>query len=68
MSISFDPLRKFMKEHGITYYYLANHGIEAPTLQRLRKNQVVTTKTINKLCKIMKCQPSGLIEFTDEND
>ena len=68
MPISFKPLRQYMKEHKISYYYLANQGIEAPTLQRLRHDKPITTDTLEKLCKIMKCQPGQLIEYIDDVD
>ena len=66
MSISFKPMRDFMKTHGISYYYLSNQGIDAQTLQRIRHDKTVTTETLGKLCQIMNCQPSDLIEYVDE--
>ena len=39
------------------------------TLNKLRKNETVTTETINKLCVYLDCQPGDLLEFEpDEND
>jgi len=67
MSISFAPMRKYMEDNKISYYFLANQGIEAPTLQRIRHDQPITTETLGKLCSIMKCQPSDLIEYIDDN-
>lgn len=57
-----------MKEHGISYYYLANAGIDAGTLQRIRQDLPVTTKTLGYICKIMRCQPGDLIEYIDSTD
>ena len=68
MPISFKPLRQYMKENNISYYFLANQGIEAPTLQRLRHDKPITTDTLGKLCKIMKCQPDKLIVYIDDVD
>ena len=56
MPISYQPMRDYMKEHGISYYYLANAGIDAGTLQRIRQDLPVTTKTLGYICKIMRCQ------------
>ncbi len=67
MPISFEPMRKFMKKNKISYYYLANQGIEAPTLQRIRHDRPITTETLGKLCQIMNCQPGQLIEYIAEN-
>ena len=68
MPISFNPMRQFMKEHHISYYYLANQGIESPTLHRIRHDNPITTETLGKLCKIMKCQPGQLIEYIEDNE
>lgn len=68
MPISFGPMRQFMKDHHISYYYLANQGIESPTLHRIRHDNPITTETLGKLCKIMKCQPGQLIEYIEEDE
>lgn len=67
MPISFEPMRKFMKKNKISYYYLANQGIEAPTLQRIRHDRPITTETLGKLCQIMNCQPGQLIAYIEED-
>ena len=66
MSISFRPMREYMKQHHISYYRLGNEGIDPQTLQRIRHDQPVTTTTLGMLCKIMGCQPGELIEYIDD--
>ena len=66
MPISFDPMREYMRKHKISYYYLSNEGIESATLQRLRHDEPVTTGTIEKLCRIMNCQPGDLMCYREE--
>ena len=68
MPISFRPMREFMKENKISYYRLANEGIDAQTLQRLRHDRPITTETLGKLCCIMNCQPGDLIEYIPDSD
>lgn len=69
MSISYKALRKTMEEHGISWYMLAQNGMDNHTLQRLRKDQNITTKTIDKLCNILNCTPNDILTFTkDEID
>lgn len=68
MPISFSPMRKYMQEHNISYYYLANEGIEPGTLQRIRHDQPVTTTTLGKLCKIMHCSPEDLICYQESEE
>lgn len=58
-----------MEKNHISFYRLANSGIDAQTLQRIRHNKPVTTATLERLCFIMNCQPSDLIEYhRDDND
>lgn len=68
MSISYEPMRKYMKEHKISYYFLAEQGIESPTLHRIRHDKPITTKTLGKICRILKCQPGELIEYIEDKE
>lgn len=66
MAISFRPMREYMQKNHISYYRLGNEGIDAQTLQRIRRDQPITTTTLGLLCKIIQCQPGDLIEYIDE--
>lgn len=55
-----------MAVHKISYYHLANEGIDPQTLQRIRHDRPVTTDTLDKLCAIMRCQPGDLIAWRRE--
>lgn len=68
MPISFAPMRQYMKEHNISYYYLANQGMELATLHRIRHDRNVTVETVGKLCKILNCQPADLIRYDVETE
>ena len=61
-------MREYMEKNKISYYRLANEGIDAQTLQRIRHDKPVTTETLAKLCRIMRCQPDDLIEYVAETD
>ena len=59
-------MRQLMEQKKISFYRLANEGIDAQTLQtlqRIRHDKPVTTETLGKLCEIMECQPGELIEY-----
>lgn len=56
-------MRQYMKEREISFYRLANEGIDAQTLQRIRQDRPITTETLGKLCRIMHCQPKDLIRY-----
>lgn len=36
------------------------------TLARLGKNEDVSTKTIEKICEFLNCQPEDIMEYTKE--
>jgi len=38
------------------------------TINKLRKNQIVTTDTIDKLCVFLKCQPEDILEFQIDSE
>ena len=63
--ITFRPMRQYMEEHHISYYWLANEGIDAQTLQRIRHDRPITTDTLGRLCAIMHCQPADLIDYQE---
>lgn len=62
--IIFDPLWKTMKEKGVSTYWLReNCGIDSKTVRRLRNNENVETKTINKLCAVLNCDLADVLEY-----
>lgn len=63
--IVYDKLWQTMKNKGITQYALIN---PAGQLSRLRKNQNISSHTINTLCDILDCQPGDLMEYIREED
>ena len=63
--ITFRPMRQYMEEHHISYYWLANEGIDAQTLQPIRHDRPITTDTLGRLCAIMRCQPADLIDYQE---
>ena len=67
MAISFRPMREYMAKNSISYYRLGNEGIDSNTLQRIRHDKPITTATIDKLCRIMNCQPGDLIEYIPDS-
>lgn len=53
-----------MKRKGVSQYDLIKrHGISTGQLDRIRKNQNITTQTLDKLCKILKCNLKDIAEF-----
>ena len=65
--IIFTKLFKLMKEKQLTTYKIRKEKIiNEGTLQRLRKNDPVTTETIASLCQALNCQPADIMEYIEE--
>ena len=41
-------------------------GIDSKTVRRLRANENIETKTINKLCAALKCKIEDIMEYVPE--
>lgn len=65
--ITYEPLRQRMRDQKISYYRLANLGIESQTLQRLRHDRPITTSTLDKLCAIFECSPGDLLVYIPDS-
>ena len=62
MMISYDNLWKTMKERGVTQYVLIKqHHISPGQLTRLKRDESVSTHTIEVFCRILKCTVSDVM-------
>lgn len=66
--ISYEPLKKTMKERGVSSYKLEKLGFSRATYYSIKHGNSISTNTINQLCKILKCEVSDIIEFIDEDE
>ena len=67
--ISFDRLWKTMEEKGISQYKLTKeYGVSNGQLDRLRKNENVSTYTLDKLCTILNCNLEDIAEYKKETN
>lgn len=62
--IVYDKLWETLKRKGISQYKLIReYKISTGQLDRLRKNDNVSTYTLNQLCTILDCDLSDIAEF-----
>ena len=54
-----------MEKKNISQYHLLKRGIDNKTLDAIKKNKNITLLTLEKLCKILECQPNDIVKFTD---
>lgn len=66
--IRFDKLWKTMEEKGFTTYTMREKcGIDSKTVRRLRANDNMETKTLNKLCAALDCSLEDIAEYVSDN-
>ena len=62
--IVYDRLWKQMKRKGISQYrLLKEYGFSSGQLDRLRKNENISTFTLNRLCEILNCSLEEIAEY-----
>ncbi len=64
--IVYDKLWKTMKEKGVSTYKLREKcGIDSKTVRRLKANENIETKTLNKLCHALECNVEDIMEYKE---
>lgn len=67
--ISYKPLWDTMAKKSLTTYTLrVKYEMSHATVQRLQKNQPVSTHTLNKLCKNIGCRLDEVAEFIPDEE
>ena len=65
--IRYDRLWKTMEQRKMTTYQLREKcGIDSKTVRRLKANDNMETKTLNKLCIALNCKLEDIAEFVEE--
>lgn len=65
--IVYDRLWETMKARGISQYKLIKeYKISSGQLDRLRKNENVSTFTLNQLCRILHCGLEDIAQYIEE--
>ena len=62
--ISYDRLWRTMKEKGVTQYTLIKkYNVSPAQITRLKKNESVSTHTIEIFCKILDCNVENIMQY-----
>ncbi len=57
-----------MDKKGVTTYTLREKcGIDSKTVRRLRANENIETKTLNKLCAVLECRLEDIAEYQKDS-
>jgi DNA-binding Xre family transcriptional regulator len=56
-----------MQQKGISTYWLREKcGIDRKTIRRLKENDNIETKTLNKLCVALDCKLEDIAEYVKD--
>ena len=62
--ILYDRLWETMRIKGVSQYALIKkYGISPAQITRLKRNESVSTNTINMFCKILDCKIEDVLEY-----
>ena len=66
--ICYANLWKTMKIKGISQYALINkYGVSPAQITRLKRNESVSTHTVEMFCKILDCKVEDIMEYIPDN-
>lgn len=64
---TFDKLPVLLAQNRITKTDLVSkYGMNTRVVAKLFKNEPVSMKTLDELCRIFQCQPNEIMEWVDE--
>lgn len=68
MPIRYKKLFDLIKERKTTEYFLRKNGISPSILDKLKHSKGgIDARTIEKLCKLLNCQPGDLMEYVEQD-
>ena len=70
MPIKYDKLFALLKERGITTYRIRQENIISQAALTKMKNGIggIDTRTIERLCRALSCQPGDIMEYVDGSE
>lgn len=67
MAISYNKMKELFKQRGVTSYTFKKEKIAGQsTWKKIQEGGNIDMKTINSICKYLKCQPSDLLEYVED--
>ena len=65
--IVFDKLWLIMEQKGVSTYFLREKaGIDSKTIRRLKANENIETKTLDRLCEALDCRLEDIAEYVPD--
>ena len=69
MPFKYDKLFKLLKEKGFSTYRIRKENLISQASLTKMKNGTgnIDTRTIERLCKLLNCQPGDIMEYVDDD-
>lgn len=69
MSIKYYKMLDLMNRQGIGKEELRKKILVSPaTMAKISKNEYVSLEVINKICRVLGCQPGDLLEYVPDSE
>ncbi len=70
MPFKYDKLFKLLKEKGFSTYRIRKENLISQASLTKMKNGTgnIDTRTMERLCKLLNCQPGDIMEYVDEQN
>lgn len=68
MAIRYDKLFQVLDSKNMNKNYLRKNGIHANTVDRLIHNQSINTDVLNRICRLLNCQPGDILEYVPDEE
>lgn len=64
--LSYEPLNQTLKEKGMKRSELRQY-MSSATIAKLANNDVLSTKTLDTICKLLHCRIEDIVVYVEEN-
>lgn len=70
MPFKYDKLFELLKKKGISSYKIRKENLISQAALTKMKNGTgnIDTRTLERLCKVLHCQPGDIMEYEEENE
>lgn len=69
MAIRYDKFFGQIKKSGKSEYYLRKNGISPSIISKLKQGSGgLDARTIDKICRLLNCQPGDIMEYTPDEE
>ena len=67
MALVYDKFFELLSIKGINKSDLRNYGFSQRVSVKLSKGEDISTNTLNRICKLLDCQPGDIMEYIPDD-